>query len=232
MLGEHNITYRLRTSMKGQILADFLAEMPDESLPDASVVEILQDPWTLFTDGSSCVDGSDTGLILTSPEGTKFTYALRFQFTASNNEAQYEVLIVGLRIAAQMGVRNVKTNKGQIFNIYYGLFLKVDKSKSRGDNHKQSGEKIYVGQHRMPLRSPRRDSLGRWVRGVSFRPGDFVYRSNDASHVVDGGKLCPKWEGPYKVTKALGDRAYKLRSTDRTVLQRTWNVANLKKCYL
>nr|GFA20979.1 reverse transcriptase domain-containing protein [Tanacetum cinerariifolium] len=30
------------------------------------------------------------GVILTSPEGTEFTYALRFQFTASNNEAEYE----------------------------------------------------------------------------------------------------------------------------------------------
>ncbi|GKD00640.1 hypothetical protein Tco_1170914, partial [Tanacetum coccineum] len=35
------------------------------------------------------------------------------------------------------------------------------------------------------------------VRGVTFRPGDFVSRSNDASHVVDGGKISPKWEGPY-----------------------------------
>nr|GEW52903.1 reverse transcriptase domain-containing protein [Tanacetum cinerariifolium] len=62
---------------------------------------------TLFTDGSSCVDGSGAGIILTSPEGTEFTYALRFQFAASNNEAEYEALIVGLRIAAQMGGQNV-----------------------------------------------------------------------------------------------------------------------------
>ncbi|GJU87036.1 reverse transcriptase domain-containing protein [Tanacetum coccineum] len=61
----------------------------------------------MFTDGSSCVDGSGAGLILTSPKGRKFTYALRFQFTASNNEAEYEALIAGLRIAAQMGVCNV-----------------------------------------------------------------------------------------------------------------------------
>nr|GEW97907.1 hypothetical protein [Tanacetum cinerariifolium] len=33
------------------------------------------------------------------------------------------------------------------------------------------------------------------VRGVAFKPGDFVYRSNDASHAVAGGKLGPKWEG-------------------------------------
>ncbi|GJZ82180.1 putative RNA-directed DNA polymerase [Tanacetum coccineum] len=61
----------------------------------------------LFIDGSSCVDGSDAGLILTSPEGAKFNYALRFQFTASNNDPEYEALIAGLRIAAQMGVCNV-----------------------------------------------------------------------------------------------------------------------------
>ncbi|GJZ45626.1 reverse transcriptase domain-containing protein [Tanacetum coccineum] len=70
------------------------------------------------------------------------------------------------------------------------------------------------------------------VRGVTFRPGDFVYRSNDASHVVVGGKLGPKWEGPYEVTEALGDGAYKLRSMDGAVLPQTWNIANLKKCYL
>nr|GEV30727.1 reverse transcriptase domain-containing protein [Tanacetum cinerariifolium] len=38
------------------------------------------------------------------------------------------------------------------------------------------------------------------VRSTSFRLGDFVYRSNEASHAEDGGKLGPKWEGPYEVT--------------------------------
>nr|GEW41031.1 putative reverse transcriptase domain-containing protein [Tanacetum cinerariifolium] len=62
------------------------------------------------------------------------------------------------------------------------------------------------------------------VRGVAFKPGDFVYRSNDASHAVAGGKLGPKWEGPDEVTDALGNRAYKLRSTNGTMLPRTyWN---------
>ncbi|GJT34345.1 reverse transcriptase domain-containing protein [Tanacetum coccineum] len=48
------------------------------------------------------------------------------------------------------------------------------------------------------------------VRIVTFRPEDFVYRSNDASHAMARGKLGPKWEGPYEVTEALGDGAYKL----------------------
>ncbi|GKE26787.1 reverse transcriptase domain-containing protein [Tanacetum coccineum] len=86
MLREHNITYRLQMSVKGQILADFLVENPDESPSDTLMVEVPQEPCILFTDRSSCIDGSSAGLILTSPEGTEFTYALRFQFTASNNE--------------------------------------------------------------------------------------------------------------------------------------------------
>nr|GFC97117.1 hypothetical protein [Tanacetum cinerariifolium] len=45
--------------------------------------------------------------------------------------------------------------------------------------------------------------------------------SNDASHAVAGGKLGPKWEGPYEVTDALGNGAYKLRSMDGTMLPRT-----------
>nr|GEX42972.1 reverse transcriptase domain-containing protein [Tanacetum cinerariifolium] len=80
MLGEHNITYRPRTSVKGQILADFLIEIPGARL------------------------------ILTSPEGVEFTYALRFQFTTSNNEAEYEALVAGLWIAARMGVKNVQVS--------------------------------------------------------------------------------------------------------------------------
>ncbi|GJS24260.1 reverse transcriptase domain-containing protein [Tanacetum coccineum] len=58
---------------------------------------------TLFTDGSSCIDGSRAGLILTNLEGVEFTYAMRFRFEATNNEAEYEALIAGLRIAEQMG---------------------------------------------------------------------------------------------------------------------------------
>ncbi|GKB84958.1 reverse transcriptase domain-containing protein [Tanacetum coccineum] len=110
MLGEHNITYRPRPSVKGQILVNFLVEKPDKNLPDTPVVETPLEPWTLFMDRSSCVDGSDAGLIPTSPEGTEFTYALRFQFTASNNEAEYEALIAGLWITAQMGVWNVQVS--------------------------------------------------------------------------------------------------------------------------
>ncbi|GJU53985.1 reverse transcriptase domain-containing protein [Tanacetum coccineum] len=71
-LGEYDIQYRLRISVRGLILADFIVERPeDDSL--AAPIEVEEeppDPWTLFMDGSSCINGFRAGLILTNPEGT------------------------------------------------------------------------------------------------------------------------------------------------------------------
>nr|GEY63625.1 reverse transcriptase domain-containing protein [Tanacetum cinerariifolium] len=61
MLGEYNVTYRPRTSIKGQILADFLIKMPGEVSQAVLAAETQEEPWTLFTDDSSCVDGGDRG---------------------------------------------------------------------------------------------------------------------------------------------------------------------------
>ncbi|GJZ60644.1 reverse transcriptase domain-containing protein [Tanacetum coccineum] len=84
-----------RTTRRG--FSDTLMES-EEELPDL---------WILFTNRSSCTDGSEAGLVLTNPEGMKFTYALRFRLDAMNNEAEYEALIAGLRIAEQIGVKNL-----------------------------------------------------------------------------------------------------------------------------
>nr|GFB14841.1 reverse transcriptase domain-containing protein [Tanacetum cinerariifolium] len=89
---------------------DFLNEMSSNASQGVSVAETQEEPWTLFSDGSSCVDGSGVGLILTNPDRVEFTYTLRFQFAASNNEDEYEALIASLRTATQMGVKNIQAN--------------------------------------------------------------------------------------------------------------------------
>ncbi|GJX76176.1 reverse transcriptase domain-containing protein [Tanacetum coccineum] len=62
------------------------------------------------TDGSSCIDGFEAELILTNPEGVEFTYAMRFTFEATYNEAEYKALIAGLRITKQIGVKNLQAH--------------------------------------------------------------------------------------------------------------------------
>ncbi|GJZ42807.1 reverse transcriptase domain-containing protein [Tanacetum coccineum] len=87
-------------------------ERPKEESPNELMAELeeLPEPWTLFTDGSSCIDGSRAGLILTNSKGVEFTYGMRFRFEATNNEAEYEALIVGLQIAEKIGVKNLQAN--------------------------------------------------------------------------------------------------------------------------
>ncbi|GJS29659.1 reverse transcriptase domain-containing protein [Tanacetum coccineum] len=79
-LGEHEIIYKPRSAVKGQILADFLAESPTIDKPEienavSTSRKDSQPTWTLFTDGASSVEGSGAGLILTDPNGHEITYA-------------------------------------------------------------------------------------------------------------------------------------------------------------
>ena len=101
-LSEFDIRYKLRTAVKGQILADFIMEFtsvePIETAQLASDLPI----WRLYMDGAINAHGSEVGLILTSSDGIDVEYALRFEFQASNNEADYEAVIVRLNLAHSM----------------------------------------------------------------------------------------------------------------------------------
>nr|GEY82242.1 reverse transcriptase domain-containing protein [Tanacetum cinerariifolium] len=102
--------YIQRALVIGQILADFIVECLEDDPQDAPMEaeEELLDLWILFTNGSSCVDSFRAGLILINLKGPKFTYAMRFRFDTTNNEAEYEALIAGLIIADQMGIKTFK----------------------------------------------------------------------------------------------------------------------------
>ena len=89
-LSEFDIRYKPKTTIKGQVLADFVMEF----------ISI----WKLSVDGASNAQGSGAGLILTSPEGIDIEYTLRFGFQASNNKAEYEAVIAGLNLAHSLEV--------------------------------------------------------------------------------------------------------------------------------
>ena len=59
-------------------------------------------------DGASNARGAGAGVVLTNPDREKLRYALRFEFKASNNEAEYEALIVGLELANKLGDQNLR----------------------------------------------------------------------------------------------------------------------------
>nr|GEV66209.1 hypothetical protein [Tanacetum cinerariifolium] len=339
-----NITYRPRTSIHGQILAEFIVERLDEV---------------------------GAKLILTSPKGEEFTYARRFKFGTSNYEAKYKAPIAGLRIAEQMGVKNLvaKVDSRLMANQINGSYKAkeprmiqyLEKAKSLTGNLRYSQlsrRRILLDEttHRVPCgRNPtsrhkksravkikarqyamingvlyRKSFLEPWlwcagptqaeyvvkevphvlwahrtmikisnedtpfsltygteavipieiltpslrctevnrgekdeelllnleileerrekamvreakskakmekyynarVRNTAFRPGEFVYRSNEVSNAKNSEKLGPKWEGPYEVVEAIRRGAYKHRNISGDILPLTWNVKDLKK---
>ncbi|XP_071729198.1 uncharacterized protein [Rutidosis leptorrhynchoides] len=110
-LGEHEIYYAPRTAVKGQIMADFMVEFICAAPPALVVKEVPNIvTWELFTDGASSSDGAGAGLILIGPDGEEHTYALRFEFPASNNEAEYEALLSGLRMAEKIRIKYLKVS--------------------------------------------------------------------------------------------------------------------------
>ncbi|GKC07825.1 reverse transcriptase domain-containing protein [Tanacetum coccineum] len=104
-----------------------LEDGPPTGIP---VEEEISKPWALFTDGSSCLEGSGAGLILTNPEGIVFTYALRFEFDACNIEAEYKALVAGLCIAKHMGVKNLeaKVDSRLVANQINGSYVAKEQS--------------------------------------------------------------------------------------------------------
>ena len=64
-----------------------------------------QECWTMYLDGSLMKKGAGTGLVFVSPLGVHMRYMVRLHFSSSNNVAEYEALINGLRVAIELGIR-------------------------------------------------------------------------------------------------------------------------------
>ncbi|XP_076882837.1 uncharacterized protein LOC143531419 [Bidens hawaiensis] len=70
------------------------------------------------------------------------------------------------------------------------------------------------------------------VKICEFNIGDYILRNNEASRAQPLGKLAPSWEGPYQIKEVLGKGAYTLMHLDGSAIPRTWNAAQLRRCYM
>ena len=64
--------------------------------------------WEVYVDGASNQKGSGIRLVLISPEKVIIEKSLRLDFSATNNEAEYEVLLTGMAMVQRMGGKSVK----------------------------------------------------------------------------------------------------------------------------
>ena len=93
-LSQFDIKYHPRTAIKAQVLTNFIAEF---TTPKNTRDQ--EDLWTINTDGSSTQKGGGAGIVITSPEKDGLKYGVQLKFPITNNEAEYEALLTGLRIA-------------------------------------------------------------------------------------------------------------------------------------
>jgi hypothetical protein len=102
-MGE-TLAYAPRKAIKSQILADFVVEWTDTQLPPS---QIQAKCWILYFDGSVKKTGAGAGLLFISPLGEHMRYVVRLPFPVSNNMAEYEALLCGLRIAIETDIKRL-----------------------------------------------------------------------------------------------------------------------------
>ena len=95
------ITYASWMAIKSLVLANFVAEWTEVQMPP-EVVD--QEYWTMYFDGSLMKKGAGTGLVFVSPLKVFMRYMVHLHFPSSNNVAEYEALINGLRIVVELGI--------------------------------------------------------------------------------------------------------------------------------
>ena len=102
---EFDLKYELAKAVKGQVMADIVVQHCGLEL---GVVDLV--PWTLFFDGSSCGVGSCIGIVLVSPQKATFELSFPIEATATNNQAEYQALLKGVRL-----LREIRADIVEIF---------------------------------------------------------------------------------------------------------------------
>ncbi|MCI34571.1 gag-pol polyprotein, partial [Trifolium medium] len=98
---EFDITFVPRSCIKAQVLAHFVVGL------SASAGETSSQAGILSVDDASNLRGSGAGVMLEGPDWVLIEQSLRFEFRVCNNQAEYEALITGIKLAIEMGVKEL-----------------------------------------------------------------------------------------------------------------------------
>ncbi|XP_025637138.1 uncharacterized protein [Arachis hypogaea] len=103
-LSQYDLQYEPRQAIQAQAMADFLVEVTGEA-PD-----VPNTRWKLHVDGASNQTFGGAGIILENSAGIAFEQSIKFEFSVSNNQAEYEALIGGLMLAKEVGASRLEVN--------------------------------------------------------------------------------------------------------------------------
>ena len=101
---QFDIEYLPKTAIKAQALADFIVEFtfPDEDNPTNKAKR-----WSIQANSSSAQKRGRVGVVITALDGEILKYGVQLRFPATNNEAEYEGILMGLRLEKALGVKNL-----------------------------------------------------------------------------------------------------------------------------
>jgi hypothetical protein len=93
---EYDLAYESLKSIKDQVVADLIVEYSIDHNNDESYNVVSIHPWRLFFDGSAYREGQGVGIILISSRGAIFEQSVRLEYFCTNNQAEYEAIMIGL----------------------------------------------------------------------------------------------------------------------------------------
>ncbi|KAK1556140.1 hypothetical protein QYE76_059316 [Lolium multiflorum] len=102
-LSELDLRYQPAKAVKGQALADLIAERINTNIAALSIRA-----WAMFFDGSVCDDGCGIGILLVSPRGATYTFSIRLSTPCTNNVAEYEAVRKGMELLIEAGAEAVE----------------------------------------------------------------------------------------------------------------------------
>ncbi|KAK1650046.1 hypothetical protein QYE76_067851 [Lolium multiflorum] len=100
---EFDLRYQPAKAVKGQALADLIAERINTDIAALSVRA-----WAMFFDGSACDDGCGIGILLVSPRGATYSFSIRLPTPCTNNVAEYEAIRKGMELLLEAGAEAVE----------------------------------------------------------------------------------------------------------------------------
>jgi hypothetical protein len=101
-IGQYDVEFIPRRSIKSQALTEFIAEWTDSGLRG---IDELPDHLVLYFNGSYTLKGAGVGIMLIPPKGDIIKYAIQLDFRATNNFAEYEGVVTGLWLANDLSIR-------------------------------------------------------------------------------------------------------------------------------
>jgi ribonuclease HI len=102
-LSEFNIWYQPAKKVKGQALADLIAERIS-----TNIATLYVRARAMYFDGSACEDGCGIGVLLVSPQGVTYSFSVRLPAPCTNNLAEYEAVRKGMELLLEAGVEAVE----------------------------------------------------------------------------------------------------------------------------